>query len=383
MNRNQAIATVAGLLLGLLLVACGQPATPEGASTPAGGSPAVKTRPAWEDDWDRTLAAARKEGTVSVYVSTGGDWVAAIAEVMSKRYGITVETVVARVAELNERIMREQRSRVYHVDVVRDGIVVSETLIPENMLEPLDKALMLPEVIDPKVWWRGGLTYLDEDTKTNFAHQEYVNQGIAFNKDMVKPGEIKSWNDLLDPKWKGKIAISDPTTGGTGQSLSMMVAYKIMGWDYLNRLVKQEPVPSRDNRLMTEWVARGKYPLLIAPPPTAIEFINAGTPIDYAIVAEGTYLTVGGGYLSLLKTSPHPNAARVFINFFLTREGQTIYSRASGYQSSRVDVPTDHLMPSFVRQPGIKYPSALEKEYRLKEAELRDGIVKLFQSLAK
>ncbi|MBI4334157.1 MAG: extracellular solute-binding protein [Chloroflexi bacterium] len=383
MNNAQVIIVLSGILL--VLGACGPgPAARDVAPAPKAVVTAG-TKLAWEEDWERTLVAARKEGEVSVFVSTGGEWLRELGAAMSQRYGITLETGTAKVAELGERIVREQRSKVHYVDIVIDGRVVSGLLQSEGLLESLEKLLVLPEVADPKAWWRGQPDWLvAPEAKTVLGHIASVSAGLLVNTDLVKFQEIRTWNDLLDPKWKGKMVINDPTTAGSGQSLMTMLAYKIMDWDYLNRLVRQEPVPLRDNRLMVEWVARGRNPVLIGPPKgPSLEFMQAGAPLALHSPLPGGYLSVSGGHISLLKTSPHPNAAKILINYFLTREGQTAFSKSSGYQSSRADVPTDHLLPALARQPGIEYPSVSEKGYVEQEAELTNRVAKLFQAITK
>ncbi len=124
----------------------------------------------------------------------------------------------------------------------------------------------------------------------------------------------------------------------------------------------------RDNRLMVEWVARGKYPLNIGARDEEVrEFSSSGAPISQAIRSEGTYLTGGNGFVSLAKGAPHPNAAKIFINFLLSKEGQAISSKATGSQSARIDVPTDYLDPTAQRQRGVKYFDALGEEFARKK----------------
>ncbi len=96
-------------------------------------------------------------------------------------------------------------------------------------------------------------------------------------------------------------------------------------------------------------------------------------------LASGEY----AGIISIPKGTPHPNAAKILINFLLTQEGQTLSSRASGYQSTRVDVPTDHLESIIVRQPGVKYISTTDKDFLAKEVDLKNRVIEVFKPLLK
>ncbi|MBI4330096.1 MAG: extracellular solute-binding protein [Chloroflexi bacterium] len=389
MRKHLGTIVSLAVLLSIVALACGQrPVTVE---QPPPASAQVSTgasvRGGWEEDWERTLAAARKEGQVNVYANLGPEWRQAFIDVMEKKYSMTVDALMGTSAEIAERIMREQRLKINNADLVLSISASNFDKIyqPAGVLQPLEKMLVLPEVIDPKAWWRGELTWLDPDEKTLLAHREYVAPPTVINTDMVKPGELKSWNDLLDPKWKGKIVIMDPTIGGAGSSTLAMLAYAIKDWDFVRALVKQELNPQRNNRLAAEWVARGRYPILIGPSKGDVfPFMQAGAPIEYFTPSEGTYSSVGGGgTIAQLKGSPHPNAAKIFINFLLSKEGQTLQTRTTGFQSMRVDVPTDHLDPTTVLQPGMKYYSTIEKGFREKETELQKEVTRIFEASLK
>ncbi|MBI4332821.1 MAG: extracellular solute-binding protein [Chloroflexi bacterium] len=371
-------------LLSVTVLACAEVAvTQQQATQPAKPGAAAPAKPGWEQDWERTLAEAKKEGSVAVYLSES-DWRQQMAEVLSKKFGITLDMFTGNTGLVMERVMSEQRQGIYNADVIFMGTSQFKgSLEPAGVLTPLEKELLLPEVKDPKAWWRGELNWLDPDTRTFLNFREYPNPGMLINTDLVKREELKSWSNLLDPKWKGKIVLDDPVQGGGGgQRLMTVLAYGVMDWEYISRLVKQEPILVRNSRLMVEWVARGRNPILVGGrTDVGTEFIKSGSPAAFYTPAEGTYLGTGTGFAGRLRTSSHPNAARVFLNFFLSREGQTLYSRLSGYQSSRSDVPTDHLLS--IREPGMKYFSVLEEGYMKKEMELRERVVEIFRPLSK
>lgn len=148
-----------------------------------------------------------------------------------------------------------------------------------------------------------------------------------------------------------------------------MTAAFIMDLDFHRQLAKQDLIITRDPRAHVEWVARGKYPIVMAPHVDAVaDFQKAGAPLKWISPKEGAYLSAGAsGTLSYFDRAPHPNAAKIFVNWFMTREGLTVFSKAVLTQSARRDVPTDFLYPEGIRDPAVKYfdsntEEALEKQ---------------------
>jgi len=179
------------------------------------------------------------------------------------------------------------------------------------------------------------------------------------NSDMVKEGELNSYYDLLQPKWKGKLAINDPTTAGRGETFFSRTAYmKTLDPKFWSDLLKQqEPMITRDERGQVEWVAKGKYPIGWATDDnTIMVFKKAQAPIrEIRFKEDPIPLVSASENLALLTNPPNKNARKVFVNWLLTKEGQTVYARATERQSIRLDAPTDHLAPDCVRQPGVQY----------------------------
>ncbi|MBI4331729.1 MAG: extracellular solute-binding protein [Chloroflexi bacterium] len=318
--------------------------------------PEVRAGSAWEQDWEQTLSAARKEGVVTFYTNYAANWRQAFSEALARKYSIRMETVIARTQENTARVIQEKRAGLGIADVMAISQSYVGPLRREGILRPLEEILALPEVVDPKAWWLGGVTWVEPEEKNVLAFRGSVSAPLVINTEMVKAGEVKSWNDLLDPKWKGKIVLNDPTLSGAGQVILMVLAHSMKDWDYVRALFRQEPQLQRDNRLMVEWVARGRYPILVGPrKEEAFQFMQLGAPVNYLVPSEGAHVDVGDGSLGMMKNSPHPNAAKVLVNFFLSREGQTIFQTNLGNQTMRVDVSDEGLAPGTARQPGVKY----------------------------
>ncbi len=130
---------------------------------------------------------------------------------------------------------------------------------PMKIAVPREPMLVLPEVKDKSKWRTGDITFLDKG-KTAMAFSLNRLHYAAVNTEMVKEGEITSIEDVLAPKWKGKIVINDPTVGGSGNewfTFIMLQAYGMeKGREYVQRLLRQETVVIRDQRLQAEWVAK-------------------------------------------------------------------------------------------------------------------------------
>ncbi|MBI4334703.1 MAG: extracellular solute-binding protein [Chloroflexi bacterium] len=362
------------LMISVLIVfgACAQspvppPARPQ--SAPAAG--AASAQQPWEKDWEKVKQEARNEGKLVMYSAVGATVRTTLIDVFKEQYDVDLEILISREAERLARLLKERGAGIYAVDLWVGGAgAATETLAPQGILEPLDKFIILPEALDKKAWHTGDLLWVDQGhyQLTTLASPKVP---LAINTDLVKQGEITSYTDLLNPRWKGKIVMEDPSSVGSGNAW-FTVAVGLLGQDYFRKFAQQEPFISREPRLLTEWVAKGKYAIGLAVNGAEIvQFKKAGAPLALVTPKEGTHVTGGGsGSVSFIDKAPHPNAAKLFINWFLTKEGGAILSRASEYQSGRVDVPTDFLEPENLRQPGIKYINVDTQEYARKRGEM-------------
>jgi iron(III) transport system substrate-binding protein len=232
------------------------------------------------------------------------------------------------------------------------------TLHPQGILEPLDKTITLPEALDRKAWRGNKLEFSDKEGRWCLMMTGYVHLELAINAGIVRPEEIRSFKDLLDSKWRGKIVLTDPRVVGPGQlGFTFLYHTRELGPDYIQALSKQEITLLQDHRLLATHVATGKYPIGLFPQPTQIHtVIKAGAPVRaIGSLAEGSAMATGFGSMALPSKAPHPNAARVYINWLLTREGQTLLAKGLAYASRRLDAPTDHLPAFMVPERGVSY----------------------------
>jgi len=293
-------------------------------------------------EWERTVEAARKEGKVVVSVPTSAELRKEFESGFQKKFsGIELELSVARGASNINKIAEEQNAGVRNVDLHIGGTTSIVTgLLAPNLLEPILPSMLLPEVSDAKNWW-GGHIWVNNAKKYIYSFTAYMTETVWYNSTLVKPEEIVSWDSLLDPKWKGRIAILDPRSPGSGES-TWAFLLKIKGEQFLAKLAAQEVMVGRNLRQLGEAVARGKSAISIGLSYyTYLPFIKAGLPVKpLSAIKEGYYAPTGKGNLGILKNPAHPNASKVFVNWLLSKEGQTAVTKALGQPTRRFDVDT-------------------------------------------
>jgi iron(III) transport system substrate-binding protein len=307
-------------------------------------------------DWDKVLEAAKKEGKVSVIGPVGPDRRDILTVPFQQKYGITVEYHADRGSGIGPRVAAERRAGKFLWDIAITGTTTGLTaLIPMGAVDPMHDALILTEVKDPKMWRGGGIEYSDQ------GHRMIVmtpsQRGTLFiNPNTIKPGEIKSYKDLLDPKYKGRIIADDGRFAGPGQAtFTFFYLHPDLGPNFIRALAKQELTVARDYIQEIDSVAKGRHLVLIGVSDIAAEERKGkGIPIDIInprSLKEASDVSPGSGSVSLFNRAPHPNAAKVYLNWLLSKEGQTGFARVNGYISARLDVPTDH-SPWRVPIPG-------------------------------
>ena len=311
---------------------------------PVYGQPSKTAGPA---EWDKLIEAAKKEGKVTVSLPASAEMKKQIEEQFRKRYGIEVETFTARGSSAVRRMADEFKAGVRSFDLhIGGSSSIVSGMLDEGILDPIEPWLALSEVKDPKQWW-GGHLWVDNAKRFVYTFQAYLSEVIWYNTELVKPAEIRSLDDFLNPKWKGKIGYLDPRTPGAGDS-TWAFMWKVKGEDYLKRLVAQDLYLGRDQRILAENLARGRIAVMIGNSYYSyLPFLKAGLPIKtLPTLKDGNYGTGGSGNLAIIKAPARPNSTKVFVNWLLGREGQEIVSRALGQATRRLDVDTRFLRES-------------------------------------
>jgi iron(III) transport system substrate-binding protein len=344
----------------------------------------------WKKDWERALQEAKKEGKIVAGIPARAELRKELEAVFKPKFGIDMDLSVARGPQNASRIASEQKAGVKYFDVFIGGSGTFESLAEDGMVEALPPNLILPEVKDEKNWW-GGHIWEDNVKTKRFLYSFIADAGTGgywHNTSLVKPDEIRSLDDLLNPKWKGKIGFLDPRTPGSGQSVWSFF-WDVKGEGYLRKLVAQDLFVSRDQRQLGDALAKGKLAIALGVSFYTLEgFIVADLPIkELPSLKEGAPSSNGSGVIGIVKAPPHPNAAKVFVNWLLSKEGQELYVKVMHQSTRRLDVDTKWLQEHGVQaakdvltiEQYHKVRNHLEDKYlkvRLPSAQFAEQILK-------
>ncbi|MFN0072613.1 MAG: ABC transporter substrate-binding protein, partial [Chloroflexota bacterium] len=344
-------------LLMALVTACGPAAStsPSPAPTSAPAAPA-KSAPAapasgapqtqdWTADWQQTVEAAKKEKLV--IVSMPGENDKKIMAMFQEAYpGIEVEHTGARPSDISPKIISEQQNGVYAWDVFEStgASNMHEVLLPAGAFQDLPQFIVDPSVMDDSKWRNGKWATYSSSTKPQIlSHDFSLRNGLYINRDVIPRDELKSLDDLMNPKYQGKMVVDDCTVAAQGTS-TIIGLWQAKGPDWVRKLfTEQKPVFQETVRVTSEWVATGRYPIAIGPADQElVRLQNEGIgknvePLEYG----GGNVSASG--VAIFKNAPHPNAAKVFVNWFLSQDGQMAWTKAHNNpparNSRRSDVP--------------------------------------------
>jgi iron(III) transport system substrate-binding protein len=279
----------------------------------AAGAASLASPARADDDWERLVGAARKEGSVILYSAYPG--LTAHRDIQrdfAATYGITVEVLEARASELRERIRMEQVAGRFAADLSENGATTTTLQITED------------HVFEP----HGPLPGLGR-LRPEFASDGMrlpifaIVYGILVNARLVKPEEQpKRWQDLTDPRWKGKI-LSDDLRALGGGAVFFSVMLDRFGRTFHDRLAGQGLQFGREIATAERRVAQGEYPIYI-PEGLSGTLTLKGLPVTFVAPSEGLpYVSYN---LALLKNAPHPNAARLLMEHYLGRQTQQLFA---------------------------------------------------------
>ncbi len=315
---------------------------------------------AWQQEWDKTLVAAEHEGEVTIYGQSRHPVSAAI-QAFEKTYPkIKINFVGGPGSELGARVMAEKRAGKHLVDIAVGGSATAVQIYQKaGLLAPLEPAFILPEVRDESAWWTKKHLYSDPESRQVFIMQGAATTRMgAYHTGLVKDGEIQSWWDLLDPKWKGKIVMTSPKAVGNIQSWLFLYVSPELGPKFITKLLTEDDVAfSSSERQMMDWLATGKYPVHLLAKPDNVEKAQAqGLPVKLLFSEkEAGSVSSGSGHLSIFKDAPHPNAAKVYVNWMLSKLGQLSWQEITSDNSLRTDIPKTMVNQSEVPREDKRY----------------------------
>ena len=306
-------------------------------------SPVSNAQQPWQAEWDKTVAAAKKEGKVVVGLPPSAELRRELEPAFKARFGFEMEIFSATGPQIANRIVTEGNAGVRYFDSFIFGSCTGVPLIKSGMFDQIEPYMILPEVKEPKQWWSGHV-FMDNVSGTKLFYSfisTKSTEGYWHNTSLSKPEEFRSLDDLLNPKWKGKIGLSDPRVAGSGLSVWSYL-WDLKGEEFLKKLVQQDLFVSQNLRQLAEALAKGRLVIALGIGLAQTEpFVKAGLPIkDLPDPSEGNPSSNGYGTLAVVKNPPHPNATKVFVNWLLSKEGQEIYSRVLLHGTRRIDVDT-------------------------------------------
>jgi iron(III) transport system substrate-binding protein len=275
--------------------------------------------------------AARKEAPMTWYISFYGADIPAktVAAFAAKYPGLTVNPIRMTSGAIFQRLNQDLRSHVAVASVytssiggqydvlVHDGVLAEYTPEAGAALNPNVKSAIVPGYVYP----------LGTGLMT-----------LAYNTAKVKPADApKSWLDLLDPKWKGQVAVGDPSFSGFDAVWDVIMT-KMYGWEYYEKLAKNNPLVQRSTFDTLTALNSGERSIGVMSDTQAVDSAAKGNPIAAVYPSDGTVMILG--MTAILKDAPQPATARLFTEFLLGPEHGKILIE-NHYQSARADAVND------------------------------------------
>ncbi|MPZ15586.1 MAG: hypothetical protein GEU73_14390 [Chloroflexi bacterium] len=339
-------------LVAVILAACGSSGEPPGSVSPAGTSGQAD----WQVELEQLVQAAEQEGQLVVTVFNTNDRNAVLE--FGKAYPqIEVEVQILTGRDFVVRVPAEMQSGIFSFDVFMSGSTTGATqLIPTgNVLEDTRSQLFLPEVIDDSQWVGGdfGDYWADDTTKRYVINHRVDAASNTFRVNRTVAPNVRTVDDWLQPEFRGRVCLEDPRTIGGGDTFFTVVMI-FRGEDFVRRvLTETQPQITRDLRQLANDTVRGSCAITVGGSFTELEAQGVAGDVEQISTSfgaipealrdrvkiiccgEGKQKTVvensvsgGPGGPALLRNAPHPNAAKLFLNWFLTREGQEAYLNA-------------------------------------------------------
>ena len=257
----------------------------------------------------RLLAEARKQGQVAIYTSLNLKDSVPLTEAFEKRTGVKVQLWRASSEKVLQRAITEARAGRFTADIFETNGPEMEALYRERLMEEFFSPHFtdLPPAAFPK-------------------HRHYVADRfnfftIGYNTSLVKPEEVpNSYEDLVHPRWAGRVGIEGSDVDWFGAVVKSMGEEK--GLAFFRKLAENKPQVRTGHTLMAELVASGEIPLAATLYNHNVErLIVKGAPVRWKAIAP----TFGRpNAIGVARKAPHPHAAMLFVDFMLSKEGQTI-----------------------------------------------------------
>ena len=362
MKRLTILLSVVLVVL-LAAAACAPKAAPAPATpSRAPAAPAVSPE---EAEWAKVVAAAKKEGKVMAFTwslaATPGDLV---VKFFKDKYWIVIERVTGLTPTLIERIKSDHAAGRYVADWFDASASSNYALKAAGATEPI--VGLLPVLKERGAFYSSPQLEADGHLISN--NVSFFS--MAINTKLVPPDqEPKSWREVIDPKWAGKVVFASPTTAP-----DLIYAYVLrdklgLDEDFFRQLGKQaKMVPAGKDA--ASMLSRGEAHIWMTASQTmAAPMVVEGAPVKFITPREGPIQSIGNTMVRI-KNGPNPNATRFFMNWLLTAEGQNVLNEARATTPLRKDVPDP--VPQALKVPGEK-AVVTEFEHILEISKIQSG----------
>jgi iron(III) transport system substrate-binding protein len=309
------------------------------------------------------VKAANTEGKLAIGIPLGQAY-PKIMGVFQKAYpNIKVEAVSIHTSNFTARAQEERNNGRFLWDVFVGGPDVDlYNLGNRGAFEPTRSYILDKAILDDTKWLYGfDAGFSDSGKKYSYNFGTLLWSGAYYvNRDLIPESELKSVDDLMKnpAKFKGKIAWQDPRGSGSGVNSSAMIMEKY-GEEALRNLYKSaDIVVSADQRQLIEFVVRGRYPIGVGllERELKVTFQSQGVGLNVKnIVIPGVETAIpGSNSVVVLNRAPNPNAAKVFLNWLLSQEGQAAFAEITTENSRRLDVRVS--VPENMPDKALKRP---------------------------
>ena len=338
------------------------PPTPTRAAPTATPTPA---KAAWEIEWEALVAAAHAEGEVEVWASAGQDERAFYKDQFEAVYpGIKVTLFqTASSSARDNRFLEERAAGVSTTDVFLSGGGSPSRRLSGTARE-IVPLFILPELAPE--FWENGYRFSLPDEKYFFESTSTTAPAMVVHKS-VDVSKLTKWEDLFDPQFKDKIVMQDPRKSGGGYGRGLFLHYVDgFGPEFAARWYGETGVTfNQDQRQIAEWVATGKMLIGINfEVAVALQLIEEGTGIQFikSLIAPNgrrvESVSSSPGVTFIPDTDlPHPAAAQLYLNWYLSKDGAQRMMNTMDVQSRRTDVDPSVLPVSIRKEPGAEYES--------------------------
>lgn len=343
----------------------------------AGGLVPAEAQTDFKAEWAKLIKAAEAEGEVVVGAPRPVNVQRTVARLWKRDFpNITLKLSPAGTGNWPTRIKTERAAGKYLWDVYFSGPSVPIFGLAKTLFDPVRPILFHPDVNNPDIWGGWDAAFLDPDQKL-FSMWNTA-QSLFYNADKVSPEKVKKLGlkILLEPEaGNGKIAWQDPRGRGPGINPTQLI-YQVLGEDALKKVfVDQEPVFYRRAATALENVVRGKHDFYLA---SHIErdmgpYRKAGLKLNFRPIGmhrDAAFASTGSVMIGLIKDRPHPNAAKLFINWVLTKRIAEPLSKGSRASSRRNDV-APYYGGMYAPLPGVKYRVFQREEFQAERRMLQ------------